>query len=212
MSMQWSKAVFLAGMAFLAGGVAVASSLPDDVRQRFVEIFARCRHVGASEPEADLMAFAKSKGLSKEEMAGFLVQLVDEGLSENADAFQRSIANSALWGLVPFAGEKEFTFVREVMLTAKDAKGTIRRTAIIVGPRMKPEKWEEWLREVVADERSDNYDRFLVFNEAFQIGRDGDEKTRRRVVEVFEEMKTRGVSDANRRHLDEWIAELEKLP
>lgn len=87
---------------------------------------------------------------------------MSEGLDDNASANQRYLADCALWGLVRFAGEKEFIFVRNLMRTTKDVKG-IRRTAIIVGPRMAPDKWEEWLREVVADERSDHYDRFLVW-------------------------------------------------
>ena len=196
----------------LATGEVLARPLTDEFRGRIAEIYMTCRDEIDEGPEAELEELAKAEDLSKEEMAGLLLQLVSEGLAENADPFRQSIANSALWGLVPFAGEKEFLFVREVMRAAKDAKGTIRRTALMVGSRMAPDRWEEWVREVVVDERSDNYDRFLVWQEAFQIGRDGDEKTRRRVVEVFKEMKTRGVSDANQRHLDEWIAELEKAP
>ena len=170
-----------------------------------------CRDEVDSGPEEDLVALAKAQGLSNEEMAGLLLQIIDEGLAENADSNQRYMADCALWGLVPFAGEKELAFIRELMRTTKDVKG-IRRTAIMVGPRIAPEKWEELLREVVADKRSDDFDRFLVCREAFQVARAGDKKTQRRVVEVFGEMKARGVSESNQKHLEKWIGELEKMP
>ena len=208
--MKWCWTM-VAACFLLVGGVVSAQTQTDEFSGRVAEIYFTCRDEIDSGPETDLEELAKAEGLSREEMAELLMQLVNEGLDENASADQRYLADCALWGLGPFAGEKEFIFVRNLVRATKDVKG-IRRTAIMVGPRMAPEKWEEWLREVMADERSDNYDRFLVLQAAFQIGRDGDEKTRRRVVEVFEEMKTRGVSDANQRHLDEWIAELEKVP
>ena len=146
----------------LAGGVVSAQTPMDGFRERVRGIYGKCRQMDDSRPEADLEKLAKAEGLSKEEMAGLLTQLVSEGLDDNASANQRYLADCALWGLVRFAGEKEFIFVRNLMRTTKDVKG-IRRTAIIVDPRMAPDKWEEWLREVVADERSDHYDRFLVW-------------------------------------------------
>ncbi len=196
----------------LVGGVVFAHPMTDEFRERVRRIYAKCRQMNEPGPERDLIALAKAEGLSREEMAGALVQLVEEGLAENADPGQRSLAHSALWGLVPFGGEKEFLFIRELVSTTKDAKSILRRTGLIVAPRIMPERWEEWLREVVADERSDSYDRFLVCQEAFWIGRDGDAKTRRRVIEVLGEMKRRNLSEADRRDLQGWIDELEALP
>jgi len=155
--------------------------------------------------------FARARDKTDAELAEKLVEIIQRGMREDANAEAASHAQGALWHLRGIGGEKEFAVVREVMRTTKDVKG-IRRTAILVGIEMMPEKWEEWLREVMADERSDNYDCFLVCQEAFRIGRDGDDKTRRRVVEVLEEMKRRNLSDADRRDFDKWIDELEKMP
>lgn len=194
----------------LIGSASVLGVEPDEW-DGLEDLFWECSEPGSTGHAETPRDFARAHGKTDAELAERLMEIIKRGFADGADAVAADQAEGALWHLRGIGEEREFAFIRELLHTTKDMKGR-RDVAILVGMEMMPEKWEEWLREVVADERSDNYDRFLVFNEAFQIGRDGDEKTRRRVVEVFEEMKTRGVSDANRRHLDEWIAELEKLP
>ena len=190
--------------------MSVASGGGGEELERMRNILTKCRNREAPTLLDELRAYAGIHGLSDAEMAERLVELVQAELDTPADSEPVPGGKTAMMALGFFGGEVESSFARKVMREAKDVR--LRHVALIAGLRMTPENWEEWLREALADERFGTLDRFVACEEVFRIGREGDEKTRRRVVEVFEEMKTRGVSDANRRHLDEWSAELEKLP
>ena len=74
--------------------------------------------------------------------------------------------------------------------------------------RMVPEKWEDLVREIAADEKYSDYDRFLAYEETFRVGMGGDLNTRNRVIEVLEEMRAIDTSKSNRNSLGLWLTEL----
>ena len=134
------------------------------------------------------------------------MQSVREGLPPSDDPLRWHVSGAALWALVPFAGESGVPFVREVMQDAED--GNLRQTALRAGLRMTPEKWEEWVREAVADKRFGDFDRWMVYEDVFRIGRDADEKPRQRVIEVPTERRASDSRRVNQNRLGGWVAEL----
>ena len=191
---------------FLSAGILSARVLSDEDKARFHDIFLMCRDEVDSGPEEDLSALAKAQGLSNEEMASRLMQFVREGLSKSDDPLQRHATGAAMSALVPFAGESGVPFVREVIQVAED--GNLRQIALLAGLRMAPEKWEEWVREAVADKRFGDFDRWMVYEDVFRIGRDADKKTRQRVIEVLSEMRASDSYRVNQNCLGGWVAEL----
>ena len=72
--------------------------------------------------------------------------------------------------------------------------------------------WEAWLREVFAGEGFNDAARRDACELAVQTGRNGDAKTRQRVIDVFTGMCEDESLDVDRNALRQWIGELEKLP
>lgn len=165
-----------------------------------------CEGPGDYVPLESLSDFAKNQGKSKADLAEKLVEIVTNGLEDSSDGAMTGLTKSALWGLSEVGGEKENSFVREIM---RSHEGYWRAVAIPVGIRMIPEKWEEWVREIASDKRYNDQDRFLAYREAFLIGKAGDEDTRKRVVEVLKESRFSDSRQINRNHLGLWITELE---
>ena len=191
---------------FLSAGILSARVLSDEDKARFYDIFLMCRDEVDSGPEEDLAAFAKAQGLSNDEMASRLMQFVREGLSQSDDPLQRHATGAALAMLVPFAGESGIPFVREVIQVTGD--GNLRQTALRAGLRMAPEKWEEWVREAVADKRFSDFARWMLYEDVFRLGREADEKIRQRVIEVLSEMRGKDSYRVNQNRLGGWVAEL----
>lgn len=171
-------------------------------------IMLSCRHPGGPTPTDDLRTFASVRKLTNREMSDLLLQLAGEGLCEGADAMQRRLAHGAIWGLLPFGGDAEIAFVRNVMRTTTDE--SLRQTAVHVGIRMEPGKWEEWVREVAADRRCASLTRFDAYEEAYRIGQSGDEQTRNRVGQVLSELAEKESSAGNRANLQRWASELKE--
>ncbi|MBQ7252227.1 MAG: hypothetical protein IJS32_06475 [Kiritimatiellae bacterium] len=195
----------LACVLLVAGSVS-AQSLTDEDRARFRDIFLMCRHPGGPMPVDDLRAYAQGHGFSDAEMAARLLAFAQEGLAENADAGQRRLARCAIGHLRDCGGETEAAFLRKLMRETE--YGDLRQAAALVGMRLEGETWEEWLREAVADKRFGDFDRRMVYKNVFLIGRDGDEKTRQRVIEVLTEMRATDSCRVNQNRLGEWVAKL----
>ena len=122
------------------------------------------------------------------------------------DPRQRRMANAAMWGLIPFGGEKEFAFSRQIMQTTSDID--FRVLAIKICIRMMPDQWEEVVREVATGERYGNYNRFIAYEEAFRVGEHSDAKTKERIEQVMEELAEREASQANQLRLRRWANDL----
>jgi hypothetical protein len=157
-------------------------------------------------PSDDLLGYAKANGFSDAEMAAQLVALAQAGMGGNADAKDRRLAACAISHLELFGGEAEKEFVREAMRKMGDE--TIRSAAFRTGVRLAPGEWEEWLREVAADKRSETQERYLAYEEIVRLGQNADETTRQRVIEVLNEMREKDSYSANRNCLGRWVAEL----
>lgn len=168
-----------------------------------------CRRPDDPTPTDSLIHYAKVNGVSNEDMSAHLVELAKMGLGNETDYLQHQLATRALGMLSYFGGEKENAFVREVMLTTQDS--TMRHVAVRAGIKMMPAKWEEWVREAATDNRFDFLTRFDAYEEAYQIGRDGDEETRRNVIKVLSEFAETDASTANQMDLRRWVEELKAL-
>ena len=147
--------------------------------------------------------FAKARGFSESELAEKLVALVESELKEPVDS---CVAACAIGRIAEIGRETEREFLREVMRTARD--GGMRQEAFDAGIRMKPDAWEEWLREMATIANFGDLDRYVAYRNVFWLGRDGDEKTRQRVIEVLSEMRGKDAYPANRDSLGKWVAEL----
>ena len=172
----------------------------------FRDIFLTCRDREGPTTWDDLRAYAQANGFSDTEMAARLAEFAKTGLEKQADATRRHVAASAIYALTPFAGENGIPFIREVIRDAED--GNLRQAAVLTGIGLTPEKCEEWVREVEMDKRFGDFDRWLVYESAFKIGRDGDGTTRQRVIEVLTEMRGKDSYRVNQNRLGGWIAEL----
>jgi hypothetical protein len=172
------------------------------------DILLCCR--GPEEPSLndDLANFAKANALSDADMSNMLIVLAQDGLRDDADALHRQLTDGALWGLARFGGEEEIDFVKDVMRATQNS--CLRQTAVLVGMRMNPDKWEEWVREVAADNRFDSLTRFDAYEEAYRIGRNGDEKTRQQVEKVLSEYTEKEASEGNRISMRRWTGELKE--
>ncbi len=169
-------------------------------------ILLSCVRPGYPTPNEEMEAFARGRGISNAEMSELLMSLVEEGLHDDADALSRRVADGALWGLSRFGGDHESEFVREIIMTTKD--NGIRLTAVLAWMRIVPEKWEDMVREVAADSRFDSLTRFVTYQEAYRIGQNGDERTRRRVEQVLSEVHDNEPSPGNRLDMQKWTSEL----
>lgn len=70
-------------------------------------------------------------------------------------------------------------------------------------------KWEEWLKEVLSSpERFVDADRYRAGELAFRAGKNGDDKTRRHVIDELTGMMERDTSEMNRRQYGRWLEEL----
>ena len=196
--------ICLALLGLLA--VAVAHGEENDTWPGLNECLLQCVEPDAPEQGMSLGDYAKNLGKTDSELAGDLVSIVARELAKSPDAVNTHLAKSALWGLVEVGGEKESAFVREVMQTQSDY---FRHVAIHVGIRMAPGQWEDWVREIATDKRYSDYDRFLAYAEAFQVGREVDRETRKHVVEVLKGLRHNDSCRSNRNRLGLWIAELD---
>lgn len=160
---------------------------------------------GGPSIEERLESYAKKCGLSKEDLAKKLSKIVKHGLWPNSDDFQSGLAKNALWGLAKFGGTNEYALVHGIMQQQGDKFFYAALHALF---RMVPEKWEDLVREIAADEKYSDYDRFLAYEETFRVGMGGDLNTRNRVIEVLEEMRAIDTSKSNRNSLGLWLTEL----
>ena len=190
-------------MMFLAPGYGLS---PKD-RNAFECFFTRCRSRSDTTPLDDLRAYAQASGLSDAEMAARLLELVKEDWNVETNSPERRLAGSALVYLGYFGGEAEGAFVLQVMQETDDE--ILRRRAACAAIRMMPEKMEWLFGKMETDKRFGNLDRFVVCREAFQFGREVDERARQRVIGIFRELGQRDAFRSYRTHLDTWIAELE---
>ncbi len=166
------------------------------------------RHRGEPSLADDLQAYAKAKGFSDGEMALRLVELVQAAFNEDMDEEEHAIADGAICGLLPFGGEKESAFLLDVLRKTED--GHIRLSAIMVGMRLSPSNWEEWLAEVCGGTRCGMLERYVAYREVFRIGKDSGGEVRRRVGNVFAELAGKEEDRGNHDHLLRWADELLK--
>jgi len=169
-------------------------------------ILLECRHPDGPTQEDDLIAFAQAKGLSNAEMSAKLVALIDLGLQGDTDALLRQLTYSALGGLAYFGGAEERAFVQNIFRTTQDP--TLRHIAVRVGIRMMPAQWEEWVREAATDSRFDSLTRYDAYEEAYRIGKSGDERTRQRVEQVLSELEKTEPNPGNRMDMRHWSEKL----
>lgn len=187
--------------------VSAASGFDVDIMDPVQLILLECRHVGGPTQSDDLLAYAKAAGLSDAEMSERLVELVELGLGDAPDFTERQLSLGALWGLAHFGGEKENDFVKEIMRTTNDE--TTRHIAVRVGIQMMPEKWEDWVREVVDNRSFDDLTRFDAYEEVFQIGQSGDEKTKQHVEKVLWSLVEQDEYPGNQERLRRWARALQ---
>lgn len=197
--------VFAGGL--LVGGVVPVSGAESDPWEGLEDLFWECSEPGETGHAEMLRDFARAHGKTDAELAERLVEIIRRGAAEGADAVAADQAEGALWHLRWFGGEKEAECVREVMRTTKN--GSLRQVAIHVGMQLDPEKWEEWVREVADDPRSGDFDRYIAYEEAFQVGQKREGHARRCVIDVLEELELTDSARGNRNRLGAWIAELQ---
>lgn len=173
------------------------------------QIILTCRHKGSPSLSDDLCAYAKTKGMSSSEMATLLVEIAQTTIGETDSPRQRQLADGALWGLIPFGGEREYAFVRQIMQNSSD--GGLRLTAISVGMRLKPDNWEQWVEETCNDSRFSRHERFIVCEEAYRIGQNGDEQTKQCVQQVFSRLAERDENLVPKNHLQRWTEDLNSV-
>ncbi len=166
-------------------------------------ILLQCHGPEDPTPDEELADYARVNGLSNAEVSKILVSFIEDGLRGEGNRSQHQLARASLWALARFGGEKEVDFVRSVMRTAEDSG--IRRAAVLVGMRIAPEKWEEFIREVAANE-NDSLTRFVAYEEAVMIAMKGDDAEKRNVERVFSELAEIDGHRAER--LRRWAAEL----
>ena len=201
------KRIGLLMLVFSLCGIANGS---DAIQTEDLErLFTTCRHVGGPTVFDDLLALANGTGASNEEIASCLMEIVKDGISEEAEARQRFCAECAISALGRFGGGNERSFLLELMRTTSDKN--LRQAALRACIRMEPDKFDDVVREVASDERFDSYAKFGAFEEAFRVGKAGNSQLRERVKQVLSDWgeKTRGCVSLE--CLDSWLAELEKL-
>lgn len=196
---------FAALMIFCLGTAQGAEPVDTGDLER---IFLVCRHVGGTTVADDLHSLAEKRGASDAEMAASLMELAKSGEQDIVDARQRHLVDCAVSALGMFGGENERSYLLELMRTTCDKN--LRHTALRACIRLAPDKWEEVVREVAVDARFDSYAKFGAFEEAFLVGKSGDEKTRRRVVEVMSELGRQNSCGVSSNRFATWISELEK--
>jgi len=197
--------VFAVGGLLLAGIVFAQTS---DVLDTSLErIFLKCRHRGGPSQSDDLIAYADRNGFSPESMATMLVAFAKSAL-ETPDSTHRQLAEGALWGLLQFGGTKETPFVLQILRQSED--GNLRLAAISVGMRLDSANWEKWVEEACSNNRFSSIERFIAYEEAYRIGKNGDEGTRQRVEKVLSELAEQEENSGNKNRLQRWSAELKK--
>lgn len=171
----------------------------DDVRS----ILLMCRGRQSPTPDADLADYAEANGLSDTAVSDMLITLVEDGIHCGADNVQRQLAGTAIWALCRFGGEREAKYLQSITMATEDAG--LRRAAILVGMRLSPGQWEKLVREVATTEQDDLI-RFLVYEEAVKIAKNGDDSAKKNVERVFSELAEMDRYLAER--LRRWAAEL----
>ncbi len=171
----------------------------DDVRS----ILLMCRGRQSPTPDADLADYAEANGLSDTAVSDMLITLVEDGIHCGADNVQRQLAGAAIWALGRFGGEREAKYLQSITMATEDAG--LRRAAILVGMRLSPGQWEKWVYEVATTEQDDLI-RFLVYEEAVKIAKNGDDSAKKNVERVFSELAEIDGYLAER--LRRWAAEL----
>lgn len=197
-------ALVIAWHVSIVSGLCVEQEHMDIAR----DILLICRSPEDPLPNDDLSAYAKGHGLSDADVSEILIELAKDGLCENADALQSQLTGAALWALPSFGGERESEFVRKIMMTTND--NGLRRETVLVWMRIVPEKWEDMVREVAADSRFDSLTRYVTYQEAYRIGQNRNEPTRKRVEQVLMELSAREESPGNRRDMQKWVDELKE--
>ncbi len=187
-------------------GMTVCCGAELSYAERIQSLLLSCRHPGDPTPTDDLRSFAAANKLANNEMSDLLMQLAKPGLDEKADATQHDVTHAALWGLAIFGGEEEYAFVLELLETTND--DSLQKTAVRVGIRMVPENWENLVRKVAATERFDSLTRYDAYEEAYRIGRNGDERTRQRVEQVLSELEKTESNPGNRMDMRHWSEKL----
>ena len=199
-------AAFATGDEDGASGAAPAVCWQEDGKWADLEPFLLFSpEPGDSAQKVDWEMFAQTRGIAKEELAAKIAGIAKNGLVNNSDDFKARLGESALWELARVGGEKEYAFVHDTMQRQGEK---YRHIAMYVLFRMVPAKWEDLVREIVADEKYSDYDRFLAYEEAVRVGRSGDLNTRRRVIEVLEEMRSTDTSKSNRNSIGLGLTEL----
>jgi hypothetical protein len=168
-------------------------------------IFQR-RHKGEPLLADDLVAYARINGVSDEEMSTLLMGMVQATMDSTEDPRQCLLADAALWSLIPFGGEKEFAFARQIMLTTSN--GGLRLSAISVEIRLAPDNWKTLVEEICNDSRFSSHERFIACEEAYQIGRRGDKQTREAVEKFLSGLADREERPGTQNRLRRWAAEL----
>lgn len=188
--------------------ICMSSGFGDELRLEDIvqAILLQCRSPEDPTPDAELADYARVHGLSNAEVSRILVSFIEDGLQGGGDNLQRQLTAGALSALARFGGEQEIDFVRSIVQTTEDAG--LKRRAIFVGMRLSPEKWEEWIRYVATDNHFDSLTRFITYQEAYRIGKNKDELTRRRVEQVLSEFADKDPSPGNCEELRKWSADL----
>ncbi len=188
--------------------ICIAPAFGDELRLEDIvqAILLQCRGPEDPTPDADLADYARVNGLSNAEVSKILVSFIEDGLQAEGDNLQRQLTAGSLAALPRFGGEQEVDYVWSIVQTTEDAG--LRRRAILVGMRMNPEKWEEWLRYVATDNRFDSLTRFVTYQEAYRLGKNKDDGTRQRVDQVLSEFADKNSSPGNCADLKKWSDEL----
>lgn len=169
-------------------------------------ILLQCHGPEDPTPDEELADYARIAGLSNADVSKILVSFIEDGLQAEGDNLQRQLTAGSLAALPRFGGEQEVDYVWSIVQTTEDAG--LRRRAILVGMRMNPEKWEEWLRYVATDNRFDSLTRFVTYQEAYRLGKNKDDGTRQRVDQVLSEFADKDSSPGNCADLKKWSDEL----
>ena len=195
-------------LTFIAIFLCILTGLADEYSPKDIVplILLQCRGPESPTPDAELADYARVNGLSNAEVSKILVAFIEDGLQCGEDRMRRQLRDASLWALVRFGGKHESEYVRDIMRTTSDEG--LCQISVRVGMRLCPENWEEWVREVAADNRFGSLTRFDAYEEAFRIGQSKDEKTRQRVEQVLSEFIEREKSPGNRTDLQKWAAEL----
>lgn len=148
-------------LTLVALSICILTGLADEYSPKDIVplILLQCHGPEDPTPDEELADYARIAGLSNADVSKILVSFIEDGLQAEGDNLQRQLTAGSLAALPRFGGEQEVDYVWSIVQTTEDAG--LRRRAILVGMRMNPEKWEEWLRYVATDNRFDSLTRFV---------------------------------------------------